>query len=529
MSPARSVVLYSFAALCVAFLLSSFSQSAAASTGVANGEVSLAQLKSVLADNKDKTVVVEFYAPWCKHCKELAPTWDRLARAFDGQAIVLKTDATKDDIGSLYEVSSFPTIKSFTGDTSKSYAGQRDLASLVNWVNSECGTSVPLPESTTTEVTTADLVKLVGGLKETPDKCIVVKFYAPWCGHCKSLAPTWDELTEFFEKEDNVSVLKLDADNADARNVYKVQGFPTLKLFKGDVVENYAGERALPDLVMWVNEQCGTNVQVPESWKPKAAKLDMTPEELESMKAFALFQAHISHFQYAEADSLASSVEGGSFSRALEKHITMYKNALKGLNVLKLVGVSSVDLLNKLARPLHGSGKLLDPEAEFTLLAYTPLSNGRARSQMQNVQSLAKKYKDRNVRFVVLTPDAQGSSTHVNPSDVKKFANLDILAAHNKLLQGIGKAYPGESLSMQEVFIAKGDGSILWVGHTGFIDPEASAVAGEVDLGNDVIGSLIEIFEKFPDFDGTNPPTTEKLESAPPTEASEDKEGKDEL
>lgn len=56
-----------------------------------------------------------------------------------------------------------------------------------------------------------------------------------------------------------------------------------------------------------------------------------------------------------------------------------------------------------------------------------------------------------------------------------------------------------------------------------------SAVAGEVDLGNDVIGSLIEIFEKFPDFDGTNPPTTEKLESAPPTEASEDKEGKDEL
>ena len=50
----------------------------------------------------------------------------------------------------------------------------------------------------------------------------------------------------------------------------------------------------------WVNELCGTKVEVPESWKPKKAKLDLDPDEYEDVKKFALFQSSMSHFQYAE-------------------------------------------------------------------------------------------------------------------------------------------------------------------------------------------------------------------------------------
>ena len=109
------------------------------------------------------------------------------------------------------------------------------MSALIDWVNEETGLSVPVPESGTKELTVPELQNEVASLKENSQKCLVVKFYAPWCGHCKSLAPTWDELNDFFGNEDNVSVIKVDADkDRTAGQIYGAKGFPTLKLFKGD-------------------------------------------------------------------------------------------------------------------------------------------------------------------------------------------------------------------------------------------------------------------------------------------------------
>ncbi|KAK8691897.1 hypothetical protein V6N13_075392 [Hibiscus sabdariffa] len=92
---------------------------------------------------------------------------------------------------------------------------------------------------------------------------IVVEFYAPWCGHCKSLAPEYEKAASILSKHDPpITLAKVDANeeaNRDLANQYEVRGFPTLKILRngGKNVQEYKGPREADGIVDFLKKQSG--------------------------------------------------------------------------------------------------------------------------------------------------------------------------------------------------------------------------------------------------------------------------------
>merc|ERR1712017_13292 len=121
----------------------------------------------------------------------------------------------------------------------------------------------------------------------TPESNVLVEFYAPWCGHCQSLAPEYAKAaTRLNELKSDISLAKVDATiETKLAETYGVQGFPTIKFFKQGTPIEYGGGRTGEEIIAWLNKKTGPPAKVLETAEDVKAFVD--PKEVSVVGFFA--------------------------------------------------------------------------------------------------------------------------------------------------------------------------------------------------------------------------------------------------
>jgi len=146
----------------------------------------------------------------------------------------------------------FDIEKEINPETIGSFVGEFVAGKIEPSLKSE-----PIPETQEGSVTVV-VGKNYEEVVLDDSKDVLIEFYAPWCGHCKALAPEYEDLAALYansEWKDKVVIAKVDATANDVPD--EIRGFPTIKLYpagsKGEPV-TYNGSRTVEDLINFVKE-----------------------------------------------------------------------------------------------------------------------------------------------------------------------------------------------------------------------------------------------------------------------------------
>ncbi|KAK4043651.1 protein disulfide-isomerase [Parachaetomium inaequale] len=145
--------------------------------------------------------------------------------------------------------------------------------------------SEPIPETNDGPVAVV-VAKNYNDIVLDDTKDVLIEFYAPWCGHCKALAPKYEELGALYQKsefKDQVVIAKVDATANDVPD--EIQGFPTIKLYPAGDKTNavtYSGSRTVEDLIKFIAENGKYKASVVEEAEEVEAESAATESATES-------------------------------------------------------------------------------------------------------------------------------------------------------------------------------------------------------------------------------------------------------
>lgn len=137
---------------------------------------------------------------------------------------------------------------------------------------------------------------------------ILVEFYAPWCGHCKSLAPEYAKAAKKLASNDPpIHIAKVDATvNTELAQRFSVNGYPTLKYFVNKEPTDYTGGRTEDTIISWILKRSGPSVKVVDC----ACDID---NQVNANKVTALLIAGQDSSEGVVFDAVSKAIDGVGF------------------------------------------------------------------------------------------------------------------------------------------------------------------------------------------------------------------------
>eukprot|EP00181_Compsopogon_caeruleus_P006683 CAMPEP_0184688260 /NCGR_PEP_ID=MMETSP0312-20130426/29144_1 /TAXON_ID=31354 /ORGANISM="Compsopogon coeruleus, Strain SAG 36.94" /LENGTH=436 /DNA_ID=CAMNT_0027145193 /DNA_START=134 /DNA_END=1444 /DNA_ORIENTATION=+ len=261
-----------------------------------------------------ETWVVEFYAPWCGHCQQLAPKYIKAAEALKGLVRVgaVNCDDHK-DIASKYGIRGFPTIKVFKGPPEKratsDYQGERSVQAIVDSAKYHMPSFAARVKPDGIDSFFDDEVGLPHILLFT-DKPKTTNFF-------KALS------ARFYKKVALGEVRKSEVEGKSALKQYKVSKYPTLLGFPaGEKVEEVArieGEMKPDQVVDFMSQIVGDDASEDSSGKAKPKPMEQTFRQPKAHEDFQWIRSSegFESLCLSRLDGLSCSV---AFLKSAESH-----------------------------------------------------------------------------------------------------------------------------------------------------------------------------------------------------------------
>lgn len=232
-------------------------------------------------DEQTKTGIwmVKFYAPWCGHCKNIAPHWKEFARVAGDTIHIAELDCIANpQAAAKFKVTGYPTIYLFGEEIDRvEYKGENTVKAWLTFVSDTVKTKIKMLNgndsiekmykklqedarqdeemSKNSDVIVVTSETIEEEIKKGP---LFVNFYATWCDHCKEMRPVWEKFATYAKRNNRpYRVAKVNtAKDHDIATKYHVKGFPTVMFFKeGKQPVSYLGERTLESFIEYAESK----------------------------------------------------------------------------------------------------------------------------------------------------------------------------------------------------------------------------------------------------------------------------------